>query len=162
MTYVPGLNPPTDWHFRQSRRIALWLLAIPLIVTLAAFAVAVATTLSGEMAKGSPLFYTAAASYSALVLSAVLLPCYLISLCWYAWWTRHEDLRRLRLGLWLAPLVAALFAWFPSAVYTGPRPVGYEGLTPLKTYLFAASLTLIIGLAWSVFVRTTLRIWRKV
>lgn len=153
---APGLRLVSD------RRAALWLLSVPLLVALVAFAIAVIATLMGEMAEGSPRFYAAALSLSALLLSVMLLPAYLISLGWYAWWTRDGDHRRLRLGLWLAPLVALLFAWFPATLVPGLQPLGQAAIDPLRTYLLAGMLTLMLGYAWSVIVFVILRYWRDV
>lgn len=144
------------------RRAALWLLSVPLLATLAAFAIAVIATLMGEMAEGSPRFYAAALSFSALLLSVMLLPCYLLSLGWYAWWTRDGEARRLRHGLWLAPLVALLFAWFPATLVPGLKPLGQDAIDPLRTYLLAGVLALLLGYAWSVIVYAILRYWRNI
>ena len=156
LAVVPGLRLVGD------RRAALWLLSVPLLVALVAFAIAVVATLMGEMAEGSPRFYAAALSLSALLLSVMLLPAYLLSLGWYAWWTRDGDHQRLRLGLWLAPLVALLFAWFPATLVPGLQPLGQDVVDPLRTYLLAGMLTLMLGYAWSVIVYLILRYWRDV
>ncbi|ADR62046.1 MULTISPECIES: hypothetical protein [Pseudomonas] len=144
------------------RRAALWLLSVPLLVALVAFTIAVVATLMGEMAQGSPRFYAAALSFSALLLSVMLLPAYLLSLGWYAWWTRGGDHRQLRLGLWLAPLVALLFAWFPATLVPGLQPLGQDAMDPLRTYLLAGILVMLLGYAWSSIVFVILRYWRDV
>ncbi|HDS1733913.1 MULTISPECIES: hypothetical protein [Pseudomonas] len=152
----PGLRVVGD------RRAALWLLLVPLLAALVAFAIAVVAITMGEMTEGTPRFYAAALSFSALLLSVMLLPAYLLSLGWYAWWTRGADHRRLRLGLWLAPLVALLFAWFPATLVPGLKPLGQDAIDPLRTYLLAGALALILGYAWSVIVFVILRFWRNV
>lgn len=163
MSYpLPPLAVGSGLKSVGDRRAALWLLSVPLLATLVAFAIAVVATTLGEMTEGSPRFYAAALSFSALLLGVMLLPAYLLSLGWYAWWTRGGDSRRLRLGLWLAPLVALLFAWFPATLVPGLRPLGQDAIDPVRTYLLAGMLTLMLGYAWSVVVFVMLRFWRNV
>ncbi|NIF27681.1 hypothetical protein F3J44_15025 [Pantoea sp. Tr-811] len=163
MSYpIPPLAVGPGQRAVADRRVALWLLAVPLMGVLIAFAIAVVATAMGEMPKGSPRFYAAALSFSALLLSVMLLPAYLLSLGWFAWWTRGGDLRRLRLGLWIAPLVALLFAWFPATLFPGLKPLGQEAIDPLRIYLLAGMLSLVLGYAWSVIVFVILRYWRNV
>jgi len=152
----PGLRVVGD------RRAALWLLLVPLLGALLAFVIAVAATMMGEMAEGSPRFYAAALSFSVLLFSVILLPAYLLSVGWYAWWTHGADHRRLRLGLWLVPLVALLVAWFPVTLVPGLKPLGQDTIDPLRMYLLAGALTLILGYAWSLIVFVILRFWRDV
>ncbi|WDM58754.1 hypothetical protein K4A76_20295 [Pseudomonas sp. NEEL19] len=163
MSYaLPPLAVGPDPRAAGDRRAALWLLSVPLWVALVAFTIAVAATLMGEMAEGSPRFYIAALSFSALLLSVMLLPAYLLSLGWFAWWTRDGDQRRLRRGLWLAPLVALLFAWFPATLAPGLQPLGQDAMDPLRTYLLVGILVLLLGYAWSAIVSVVLRYWRDV
>ncbi|MBK4987432.1 hypothetical protein IAE36_000311 [Pseudomonas sp. S36] len=157
--------PPLPQHSRPShsneRRRALCLISLPLLGALIAFAVAVITTLMGEMAQGSARFYIAALSYTLLVLCVMLLPAYVAGLAWYAWWTRAGDEGRLLRGLWLAPLVAVMFAWFPAAFFPGLQPLGQASADPVRTYLLAGALTLLLGYAWSVVVYMIMRFWRN-
>ncbi len=81
MSYpLPPLAVESGLRVVGDRRAALWLLSVPLLAALVAFAIAVIATLMGEMAQGSPRFYAAALSFSTLLLSVMLLPAYLLSL----------------------------------------------------------------------------------
>ena len=163
MSYpLPPLHPDPGMSGMDDRRAALRLLLVPLVGALIAFAFAVAATAMGEMAEGSPRFYAAAFSYSLLLLSVMLLPAYLLSLGWYAWWTRAGEAHRLLRGLWLAPLVAVLLAWFPATLFPGLKPLGQDAIDPLRTYLLAGSGTLLLGYGWSAVVFVILRYWRNV
>lgn len=154
----PSIQPDLPAH---ERRVAMWLMSVPLLGALLAFAVAVVTTLMGEMVQGSPRFYAAALSYTLLVLCVMLLPAYLASLGWYAWWTRKGSARRLYLGLWLAPLIALMCAWFPATLFPDLQPLGQAHINPVRTYLLAGALTLLLGYSWSAVVCLLLRFWRN-
>jgi len=42
------------------------------------------------------------------------------------------------------------------------QPLGQDAIDPLRTYLLAGMLTLLLGYAWSVIVFVILRYWRDV
>lgn len=142
------------------RGAALLLLAGPFVIALIAFVLAVVTTLLGEMDKGSVRFYVAAFSYSFLISSVMTMPAYLVGYGWYYWWSKAAD-RRITAGLWIMPLVATLFAWFPATIFPSLDKLG-AGVNPFQVYLMMAALTLAFGYLWSVLVRAILRFWRKI
>lgn len=150
---------PSTPQQASGRTAALWLLSGPLLVALLAFVIAVIVTLLGEMEKGSVRFYLAALSYSSLTACVVALPAYLVSYCWYGWWTTGS-VSRIATGLWLAPLIAAATAWFPATLFPSLTKQAASA-NALQIYLVVAGLTLILGYAWSFVVWIILRLWRK-
>lgn len=145
----------------SDRTAALALLSAPFTIALIAFVLAVLTTVLGEMDKGSARFYTAAFSYTFLISSVMALPAYLAGYGWYWWWTKDRD-DRIATGLWIAPLVATLFAWFPATLFPAPGKLGDPAVNPFQIYLLMAALTLVFGYIWALVVRVILRLWRKI
>lgn len=143
----------SDW------RAATLLLALPFVLALISFVLAVAVTLLGEMDKGSTRFYTAAFSYSFLLASVIVMPSYLASVIWYSWWTKSSD-RRILTGLWIMPLISAAAALGPAIVFFKYSEA--KGMTLMQVYFLVAISTMIIGFFWSGIVRGTLRVWRKI
>lgn len=143
----------SDWS------AAILLLALPFIIALISFVLAVAVTLLGEMDKGSTRFYTAAFSYSFLLASVIVMPSYLTSFFWYGWWSKNSD-QRILTGLWIMPLISAVVALGPAILFFKYSEA--KGMTLMQVYLLVAIATLIIGFFWSCVVRGILRVWRKI
>jgi len=152
---------PRTWFSVGDRGAALALLSAPFAIALITFVLAVLTTMLGEMEKGSARFYTAAFSYTFLISSVMALPAYLAGYGWYWWWTKESD-DRLTTGLWFAPLVATLFAWFPATLFPATGKLGAPAINPFQTYLLIAALTLVLGYLWASLVRVILRLWRNI
>lgn len=140
----------------SDRGAALALLAFPMGLALLAFILSVGTTAMGEMAKGSVRFYTAAFAYTFLMSSLMGLPAYIASYGWFWWRTKVHDTDLCK-ALWLMPLIAAAFVWFPALLF----PQG-KGISRIQVYLLLAGGTLVIGYAWVAIVRLIFRFWRKV
>jgi len=152
-------SSPSRGFITSDRNAALWLLAIPFAICLISFIIAVAVTLLGEMDKGSTRFYTAAFSYSFLLVSVVVMPSYLASFLWYGWWSKGSD-DRILTGVWVMPLVASVVALGPAIVFFKYSEA--KGMTLMQVYFLVAISTMIIGFFWSCIVRGILRIWRKI
>lgn len=140
----------------SDRGAALALLAFPMGLAFLAFIISVGTTAMGEMAKGSVRFYTAAFAYTFLMSSLMGLPAYIASYGWFWWRTKAHDADLCK-NLWLMPLIAAVFVWFPALLFPQSKGIGR-----IQVYLLLAAGTVVIGYAWVAIVRLIFRFWRKV
>jgi len=130
-------------------------LALPIALAALGFALSVATTVMGEMAKGSPRFYTAALSFTYLMACVIFLPAYTGAYGWFWWRTKAQGADIVK-SLWLMPLVASALIWFPSLLLPHESAV-----SKLQLYFFLVAGTLLVGYAWVAVARLILYFWRK-
>ncbi|WP_131798674.1 hypothetical protein [Achromobacter insolitus] len=134
---------------RMFRRRSLWILCVPVVLALIAFALAT-TILTRQF---TPDTFTGAwrlsgvASFGYLILAFLYSPAYLAGLTWFFWGTRVRGTDA-RSRLLVMPVVMALFAWCPVMLVPSlsmeDRIATLAGLVPTA---------LIVGFLWSFFVR---------
>jgi hypothetical protein len=143
------------WAVTDERAALLRILVLPLLSALVAFLLAVALTGFGVPAVGTARSTVAGFAYVHLTLCILALPAYCAGLLWFWWITRADDARLLT-RLCQLPLIAALFAWFPSTLMSS---------APLREQLSALPMlavsTLLLGYLWIGLVRLIYFLWRR-
>lgn len=153
---MPGMVSWTDrWAVADERAALLRILVLPLLSALVAFLLAVALTGFGVPVVGTARSTVAGLAYVHLTLCVLTLPAYCAGLLWFWWITRADD-SRLLTRFYQLPLIAALFAWFPSVLITS---------TPLQEKLSALPMlaisTMLLGYLWIGLVRLIYFLWRR-
>lgn len=152
-TFIDASETKTPKRFFKSQRhLALWLLAVPLLLLLAAFLIATIVTAMGVMEKGSVRFYVGALSYSTLLAGFFMAPAYSIACVVFAVVTKgKDDLSVLKKRLLQFPFVMMLFLWCPTFL------VSAEGKTQVLVLLIVATLFLVLPFVFCV--RTIANRW---
>jgi|SRR5471030_26226 len=141
-------------HIDTDRGAMLATLALPGILMVIAFLIAIALTAFGVPTLGTLRSTVAAVAYLYLTLCVMWLPAYCIAFAWY-WWASRDDAVLLQ-RLWFLPLVEALFVWFPSILFAdiahGQR------IQVLMPFVLTA---IVSGYVWVGLVRLLFYVWRR-
>jgi len=134
---------------RSFRRRALWLLSLPVLLAVMAFATA--TTIAAQQLAPSEftgiLKGAGVASFGYLIFAFLYSPAYMVGLVWFLLGTntRDADVKR---RLLVMPIVTACFAWCPvmfvSSLSIEDRIMAFLALIPTS---------LLVGFLWSLIVR---------
>jgi hypothetical protein len=150
MSFLPRLR-----RLETDRGALLVCLIAPWIVALAAFVLAIALTGFSVPTIGTMRSGIAATAYVYLTLGIMWLPSYSAGCIWW-WWATRDDETRLMTRLYTLPLVAALFAWFPSLTFLN-APLVFR----MKMYPALAVSGIIAGYIWIAIVRMVFYLWRR-
>jgi hypothetical protein len=145
------------WHRLQDSDRAFFLtcLAIPLVMALVAFVIAVALTGFSAPTVGTLRSTVAGFAYVYLMLCLMWVPGYLISGAWYWWVTRDDESIALD-RLYTTPLIGALFIWFPTLL-VAPATSAQK----LQMFPMLALGALVAGYLWIGIVRLMFYVWRR-
>ena len=130
------------------RKRALWFVCMPFLCVLLMAVFSYASANMGNIETGSIRFYLTALSFAGLALALTTLPPYAIGAAWY-WWRTTKSLEAVRGSIYIIPVIAVLFCWFPSFLFT--PLVGAHQKVQLFTLL--AVTQLVLGYVWLFIVK---------
>ena len=130
------------------RRRALWFVSLPFLAVLLMAAFSYASANMGNIETGSIRFYLTALSFAGLALALTTLPPYAIGAVWY-WWRTTKSHDAVRGSLYIIPVIAVLFCWFPSFLFT-PLAGAHQ---KVQLFTLLAVTQLVLGYAWLFIVK---------